>query len=142
MSATKPQKRPPPAVVLSPMRVEPRAYMANERTLLSWLHMSALLATVATGIVALADTSEMKLTGILVGAPAVLFICHAVVLYFRRLRDLNRKTLTSLDEQRGPWLILVSMVTVVLVNLGLVLWRFFSVGGKPSDTFVYGYSPD
>ena len=38
------------AVVLAPMKLTPRAWLACERTLLSWLHLAAILATVSIGI--------------------------------------------------------------------------------------------
>lgn len=43
-SQTKPRK--------VPVKVEPKVFFANERTFLSWLHMSLTLASISVAIVA------------------------------------------------------------------------------------------
>lgn len=133
---------PPKAVVLAPVRIEPRAFMANERTLLQWTHISALLSAIATAVFAHADTTPMRSVGLLLGLPAVLFVFYAASMYFRRLRGLRLRTLDSFDDRTGPLLMLLTMVSAVLVNLGLGLWRHFSVGGMPSDTYVHNMGSD
>lgn len=49
-----------PAVLATnlPMRLEPKTFLASERTFLSWLHMAITLASIAVALLAFASTSH------------------------------------------------------------------------------------
>ncbi len=97
----------PLARVFTPMKVDPRAYMANERTLLAWLQMAALMAAAATGALSLGDTPEMRLTGALLAVPGICFTVSALITYYRRLRCLDNRVSVEVEDQRGPSLMLL-----------------------------------
>ena len=65
------------AKVLAPVRSEPRAWLANERTFLSWAHMSSLLAAVAIGL-ATKSSHPLRIAGMLLATPACLFVFYAL----------------------------------------------------------------
>lgn len=43
---------------VTPMRIEPKTYFANERTFLTWLHMAVTLGTVAAAMLGFSGTAE------------------------------------------------------------------------------------
>ena len=47
-----------------PIKVDPKVFFSNERTYLSWLHMSVTLASISVAIVSLAETKQQQLYGL------------------------------------------------------------------------------
>lgn len=62
-----------------PIKVEPKVYFANERTFLSWLHTSTILAAASVSIMAFADhTGWSQVYGILLLPVSIAFILYAL----------------------------------------------------------------
>ena len=110
----------PGAVVLSPMRLDPRAWLACERTLLSWLHLSTILAAVATGVINFGELSARPVA-ICLMIPALVFVLYATRTYYRRVDQLSKRQLSAHDDRTGPLLLVVGMSAAVLTNLGFRL---------------------
>lgn len=124
------------AAVLAPIRVEPRVYLANERTLITWLHMATLLSAAATGALSLGDTPQMRMTGALLAVPGIFFVLHAMRTYYLRLCALDNRTLSAFEDFTGPVAVLFLLVSVVLLNLGHNLYKYgLASFGMHSDSF-------
>ena len=121
------------AVVLSPMKLTPRTWLACERTLLAWLHMSAILAAVATGI-QFYGCDQLRLTSIMMMIPAIIFVLYASIMYYRRLHQLQYRQLSTHNDQRGPFLLTVVMCSAVSINL---VWSLYGRLSPHTDSFVY-----
>eukprot|EP01032_Pedospumella_encystans_P038367 gene38367-43461_t len=68
-----------------PVKVEPKVYFANERTFLSWLHMSVTLASISVAIVAFAEANEWsQVYGMLLLPVAIAFTAYALWMYTKR----------------------------------------------------------
>ena len=123
------------AVVLAPMKLTPRAWLACERTLLAWLHLATILAAVATGVTYYHSyAAGLRLCAILMLFPAILFITYAVRVYYVRLHQLKHRRISSYDDRSGPFWVTVVMCSAVLLNLVRQLWVVLK---PPADTFDY-----
>ena len=123
------------AIVLAPMKLTPRAWLACERTLLAWLHLATILAAVATGVSYYHSyAAGLRLCAILMLCPAILFIIYAVRVYYQRMHQLKHRQLSSYDDRWGPFWVTVIMCSVVLLNLIRQLW---TVLRPPQDDFDY-----
>ncbi|KAL1510109.1 hypothetical protein AB1Y20_006442 [Prymnesium parvum] len=123
------------AVVLSPMKLTPRAWLACERTLLSWLHLATILAAASTGTAYYHSYSPALHTcAILLMAPAIMFIFYACRVFYVRMAQMSERRLSSYDDRRGAFFLTVMMCAAVLLNLVRQLWIVFAT---PGDTFDY-----
>ena len=109
--------------ILAPVRVEPRGYLANERTLITWLHMASILSAAATGALSLGDTPQMRMTGAFLAVPGVFIVLYALRSYYVRLHALDNRTLSPFEQRAGPAALLFMLVAVVLANLFHNLYR-------------------
>jgi len=128
-----------------PMRIEPKTFFANERTFLSWMHMSVVTGTVASALLGLArgggaadggggdaggasDGSRRAASGRLAATlsalvllpTAILVALYAIYTYHWRLVMLRRREVGAMDDPAGP---------VVLAGvLSIALFAVFVVG--------------
>ena len=118
-----------------PVKVEPKTFFANERTLLQWLSMSILLLFLALGLMAVdfgggdggavpfADASNASYTmrghsfagavcGMIIAPIAILFMLYALWTYMvRAWRIARREPSTRYDDVFGP----VALVAILVV---------------------------
>jgi len=99
-----------------PMKVEPKTYFANERTMLSWLHMAVTLGTIGAAMLAV-DTAGTRLAGMLLLPVAVLFALYAVMTFHWRSRGIAHKdSATPMHDMVGPTVLAI----VLMLALGAV----------------------
>ncbi|KAL3921408.1 MAG: hypothetical protein SGPRY_004914 [Prymnesium sp.] len=123
------------AVVLAPMKLTPRAWLACERTLLAWLHIAAILSAVAAGTSYFHSyAAGLRLCAILLTLPAIVFILYAVRVFHMRVEQLRKRKLEAHHDARGPFLMTFVMCFAVLLNLARQMWITFS---PPHDSFDY-----
>eukprot|EP01068_Selenidium_serpulae_P016102 Selendium_serpulae@DN6267_c3_g1_i10.p3 len=102
------------------VRVEPKAFFANERTLLQWMNVAVLISTI--GITLLNFGSRIgRVGGLLLSPVAIFFIVYSFVVYLRRNRKLERKEVVGYNDQVGPAVLVVCLVvslsTVLILNI-------------------------
>jgi uncharacterized membrane protein YidH (DUF202 family) len=117
-----------------PMSVEPRSYMANERTFLKWMRMGALTAFL--GMVLLSFKHE-PVTGIVLMLFSVLVVIRSFHEYRRRTESLVDRVDHNWDDAFGAKLMLISLLLpmctylVYLILFGINNNRFGQhLGGK------------
>ncbi|CAL5221671.1 g3901 [Coccomyxa viridis] len=116
-----------------PLRIEPKTYFANERTLLAWLSMAVTIGSVSAALVGF-TASEKDVKGVR-GGPvtqnttnlitvsllpvAILMIGYALTTYILRSSYLRRKQMGYYMDWIGPT-ILCSLVIAVLSLIMIV----------------------
>ncbi|KAG8457350.1 hypothetical protein KFE25_014079 [Diacronema lutheri] len=104
---------------LTPAKIEPKVYFANERTFLHWMHMCVTLGAVAMAIMAEgADDPSLALPGLLLTAFSAIFILYAWYMFMWRAEALKAKV-DHLDDRVGPSLFVIA----VLAGLAFVGYK-------------------
>eukprot|EP01071_Lankesteria_metandrocarpae_P006153 Lankesteria_metandrocarpae@DN4258_c0_g1_i1.p1 len=102
------------------VRVEPKAFFANERTLLQWMNTAVLIATIAITLLNF-GTPSGRVAGLILSPVALFFIVYPFLVYLRRSRCLERKEPIDYNDRVGPTLLVVSLVvalsTVIALNI-------------------------
>ncbi|CAO1639404.1 unnamed protein product [Sympodiomycopsis kandeliae] len=133
---------PKPPTVKSPVRVEAKVWLANERTWISWLHISLLIGSFALALFNSADffshhhpdlpedptkprhpkrnnalePSTIRVFGLVYAGIAILTLSWGLGNYLRRLHLIKTKYAGSFDDLIGPPLICVALFLAVLLN--------------------------
>ena len=133
-----------------PVKVEPKTFFANERTLLQWLSMSTFLLFLSLGLLAFeagspSDTINLfrgqntgvitegetvkikrKITaadtcGLALAPVAILFMIYALVTYLVRAKRIaRREPSTRYDDVLGPFALVSVLVIVSIASIILV----------------------
>jgi uncharacterized membrane protein YidH (DUF202 family) len=110
----------------TPQRLEPKTFLASERTFLSWLHMAVTLGAIAAALLAFAATAArsrsparalsrglVEFIALLLLPLACLIAAYAVVVFLWRNAQIARREAAYIDDRRGP-LLLAGAVTATL----------------------------
>lgn len=148
---------PKPPKVKTPVRVEAKVWLANERTWISWLHISLLIGSFALALINSAsffshhhpdlpedptkprhprknralEPSTIKTFGLVYAGIAVLTLGWGLGNYLRRVHLIKTRYAGSFDDLIGPPLICVALFLAVLLNFivrGECAWRECEVG--------------
>uniref|UniRef100_A0A6U1R975 DUF202 domain-containing protein n=1 Tax=Cyclophora tenuis TaxID=216820 RepID=A0A6U1R975_CYCTE len=114
----------------SVQKIEPKVFFANERTFLSWMRYSILLASVASGLLAFASDNDDE-TGkgfTIVYAFALLFVAllfcaYALHVFLWRADRIKTRIPGRWDDPRGPLLLGSVLVLVLALNFCLQLYE-------------------
>jgi len=99
-----------------PMRLEPKTFLANERTFLSWLHMAVTVGSIAAALLSFAgtapgaaETGEKPLSAHLVEVIALILLplavamcAYAVFIFVWRGQMIAKKRPAQFDDRLGP----------------------------------------
>jgi uncharacterized membrane protein YidH (DUF202 family) len=101
------------------MKVEPKVFLANERTMLSWLNMAVTLGTIAAAMIGLNRPSS-TMVGMLLMPVSVLFAIYALATFYWRGKGIAlRNSEVPFHDMVGP--------TVLAAVLSLALSGIFIV---------------
>ncbi|KAI7906037.1 VTC domain-containing protein [Cokeromyces recurvatus] len=104
-----------PKKVVTPIRVEPKVFFANERTYFSWMGFGTMLSTFSLALFNTGDAVG-KISGILYTLIAITTLIYGSGLYYRR-RELIRARLPGpYDEMIGPTVICIALLFAVGMN--------------------------
>ena len=122
--------------VLAPIRLDGRAWFANERTFLSWMGISSVLTAFAGGLVVVGEGRATQMVSVvLLTASSLVFVLYATRTHFLRAHQLRRRCVSAYDDRFGPTLLFVVMTAAVLANLGVAL----ATSVSSADRFHYRY---
>ncbi|TKA83071.1 hypothetical protein B0A55_00909 [Friedmanniomyces simplex] len=103
-----------------PLQVEPKVWLANQRTFIKWQHVSVLLATLSLGLYNAAGENNGVARGL-----AVVYTLLAVLaggwgygVYLWRCRLIERRSGGEFDAVVGPVVVCLGLVVALLVNFG------------------------
>ena len=112
-----------------PVRVEPKVWLANQRTFVKWEHISVLLATLALALYNGAEGSMGRALGISYTCIAAFAAAWGWWTFQVRSRMIERRSGKDFDMIAGPVVVCVSLMVALMLNIGLQV----SVTG-PRDT--------
>ncbi|CAD2114115.1 hypothetical protein YYG_00479 [Plasmodium vinckei petteri] len=104
----------------SVVRVEPKTFFANERTLLQWLNTSVLLSTISITLLNFSNFYGF-ISGIIMAPVAIFFIIYSFYIYLKRANALINKEPIDYTDKVGPGVLVVTLTfalsTVVVLNV-------------------------
>ena len=114
-----------------PVKVEPKVFFANERTYLSWLHMSVILASISVAIVTMAEKESSagmtaKYYGLALMPVAIAFAVYAMHMYLRRTAMLMRRDPGPYDDRIGPMVLGALLVLAIVTNFSVKIYETYT----------------
>eukprot|EP00163_Fabomonas_tropica_P015480 TRINITY_DN28278_c0_g1_i1.p1 TRINITY_DN28278_c0_g1~~TRINITY_DN28278_c0_g1_i1.p1 ORF type:complete len:702 (+),score=120.81 TRINITY_DN28278_c0_g1_i1:128-2233(+) len=119
-SAPPPTNKGPPVPkrIGKQVKVEPKTFFANERTLLQWLNTVVLLGLACISLIALGkDNIVAFAAGVMLAAVAVIFAFYSLYTYQQRLNAMMSGEAIRYDDRIGPPILVVSLVLVLGVSV-------------------------
>eukprot|EP00386_Alphamonas_edax_P002773 GDKI01008444.1.p1 GENE.GDKI01008444.1~~GDKI01008444.1.p1 ORF type:complete len:203 (-),score=69.39 GDKI01008444.1:271-879(-) len=109
------------------VRIEPKTFFANERTLLSWMNIAVMLATLSLTLLNF-GVDASRIAGLILSPVAIFFIIYSFVVYMRRNNALIKKEPIQYNDMLGPAILVVTLV----VSLSTIIILNIMYGGKLS----------
>mmetsp|Transcript_10914 Transcript_10914/g.19892 ORF Transcript_10914/g.19892 Transcript_10914/m.19892 type:complete len:252 (+) Transcript_10914:56-811(+) len=102
-----------------PLKVEPKVYLANERTFLAWLHVCLMLAGASLTIVTFSrdETIVNQLYGIVLLPVSVAYMFYALWQYLKR-------SLMIKHREPGPFIDIVGPTTLTVILMATIITQF------------------
>ena len=134
-----------PAAPLSmQVKVEPKTFFANERTLLQWLSSSILVIFTALSLLtgtfsggggmpsgsgggtsqSFASRRGAALVGAILAPIGIAFMGYALYTYVWRARMIARRQLVRYDDQVGPFVLVFGLITAVIAGYVIIITSF------------------
>ncbi|PHH60103.1 hypothetical protein CDD81_2105 [Ophiocordyceps australis] len=103
-----------------PVRVEPKVYLAAERTFLGWLEYSTYIGAIAVALLNFgsAPTPTSFWTASLFTLLALLSLCYSVGMYLYRSRSIRKRKAARYYDRWGPTALCVALFVAVALNFG------------------------
>ncbi|VWU50514.1 SPX domain/Domain of unknown function (DUF202), putative [Hepatocystis sp. ex Piliocolobus tephrosceles] len=102
------------------VRVDPKTFFANERTLLQWLNTSVLLSTISITLLNFSNYYGF-ISGIIMAPVAIFFIIYSFYVYLKRSKALAEKEPINYTDKVGPGILVITLTfaltTVVILNV-------------------------
>ncbi|GAA5807687.1 hypothetical protein MFLAVUS_001061 [Mucor flavus] len=104
-----------PKKIVTPLRVEPKVFFANERTYFSWMSFGTLISTFSLALFNAGDAVG-KLSGIVYSLVSVSILMYGMGLYYRRRELIHNRAAGPYDELVGPTVICFALLFAVGLN--------------------------
>ncbi|KAF7726810.1 vacuolar transporter chaperone [Apophysomyces ossiformis] len=104
-----------PKKVVTPLRVEPKVFFANERTYFSWMSFGTLLATFSIALFNAGDAVG-KLSGVVYTLVSLSTLLYGMGLYYRRRELIRARAPGPYDDVAGPTVICFALMFAVALN--------------------------
>ncbi|KAA1107816.1 hypothetical protein PGTUg99_023332 [Puccinia graminis f. sp. tritici] len=125
-AATPSSSKPPSA-----SRIEPKVWLANERTWLNWCRTGVLLGSFGVALINSSPSLGARAMGVVYAAIAIGTIGYGHHLYKKRIRLIKEKYSGHFDDVIAPLIISGSLFTAILVNF--ILRAIDNERHKPSN---------
>ncbi|KAI9811022.1 MAG: Phosphate metabolism transcription protein [Thelocarpon impressellum] len=101
-----------------PVRVEPKVWLANQRTFVKWQHVSVLLASLAIGLfnAAGADNTTARVLAGVYTAVAIFAGAWGWAMYLLRSRWIKARSGRDFDNALGPVVVCLGLTVALAVN--------------------------
>eukprot|EP00301_Raphidiophrys_heterophryoidea_P016173 c2568_g1_i1.p1 GENE.c2568_g1_i1~~c2568_g1_i1.p1 ORF type:complete len:640 (-),score=181.92 c2568_g1_i1:93-2012(-) len=94
-----------------PMKLDPKAFMANERTLLNWNQQAITLCTFGVALLSITSKPGASLAGLMMVLTGILLLIYSQAQYIRRWNLLrNRASGLAFMDAFGPLLLTIFLV--------------------------------
>lgn len=104
-----------PKKVVTPLRVEPKVFFANERTYFSWMSFGTLLATFSIALFNAGDAVG-KVSGVVYTLVSLSTLLYGMGLYYRRRELIRQRAAGPYDDMVGPTVICFALLFAVGLN--------------------------
>ncbi|KAF9533925.1 hypothetical protein CPB83DRAFT_844777 [Crepidotus variabilis] len=105
-----------PKKIPTSVKVEGKVWFANERTWVSWLNISILLATLALGLFNASKDEVARRFAYVYAFISVCVLVYGYVLYQHRISMIRRRDPGHFDALAGPIILSVALFVAVLAN--------------------------
>ena len=105
---------------MNPVKVEPKVWLANQRTFIKWQHVSVLLATLSLGLYNAAGEDNGVARGLAVVYTAIALFAGGWGwwMYVTRSQMIRDRSGKDFDNVLGPIVICMGLVVALLLNFG------------------------
>ena len=111
-------------------KVEPKLFLANERTFIKWLHMAVILSGISVGVLAFTKvTSDAQDYAVTILPISLLFIGYALSTYLWRNNQIKTRSELRWDDPMGP-IVLTSLLIVALTTQFVLKLRDLYIQGS------------
>jgi uncharacterized membrane protein YidH (DUF202 family) len=124
-----------PKKIVTPLKVEPKVFFANERTYFSWMQFGTMLSTFSLALFNSGDAVG-KISGIVYTLVALSTLIYGGGLYYRRRELIRARAAGPYEEIVGPTVICFALLLAVGLNAFLkinvnapTLYYFFQKEG-------------
>ena len=117
---------------MNPVRVEPKVWLANQRTFIKWQHISVLLATLSLGL--------YNAAGEFNNIARVLAVVYTIIalfagawgwwMYIVRSRMIEQRSGKDFDNIVGPIVVCLGLVIALCMNFGFKVSGIMERGGS------------
>ncbi|KAI8376002.1 VTC domain-containing protein [Radiomyces spectabilis] len=104
-----------PKKVITPLRVEPKVFFANERTYFSWMSLGTLMATFSIALFNAGDAVG-KISGVVYTLVSLSTLLYGMGLYYRRRELIRARASGPYDDITGPTAICLALLFAVALN--------------------------
>eukprot|EP01135_Chromosphaera_perkinsii_P000182 Nk52_evm3s39 gene=Nk52_evmTU3s39 len=101
-------------------RIEPKTYLANERTFLGWLSIGITIATFSIALMDFGGDSAF-ISGCIYTPIAVIFMIYSLIMYNKRGNQIRNLHSGAFDDRYGPCILVFLLIVTVIVNLIVVI---------------------
>ena len=105
---------------MNPVRVEPKVWLANQRTFIKWQHISVLLASLSLGLYNAAGESNNIARALAVAYTLIALFAGAWGwwMYIVRSRMIEERSGKDFDNVIGPIVVCIGLVIALCLNFG------------------------
>jgi uncharacterized membrane protein YidH (DUF202 family) len=101
-----------------PTRIEPKVFLANERTFLHWLHYAIVLAVVAIAMLNFGNRTARALSAAFVVVAAAIMVRSLLVFRWRSER-IRQRDQTEYADNSGPFYLVTALGALTVANVWL-----------------------
>ncbi|KAF9037683.1 hypothetical protein BJ165DRAFT_1416904 [Panaeolus papilionaceus] len=128
-----------PKKIPTSIKVEGKVWFANERTWVSWLNISILLATLALGLFNASKDDIAQTFAFVYALISVCTLIYGYVLYQHRISMIRRRDPGHFDALAGPVILSIALFMAVLANFVIRGTQKKDIPIPGSDLLTYLY---
>ncbi|MCJ1403648.1 Phosphate metabolism transcription protein [Xylographa trunciseda] len=124
-----------------PVRVEPKVWLANQRTFIKWMHVSVLLATLSLSLYNGAGKSNniARSLGVAYTLIALFAGAWGWWMYIKRSRMIEQRSGKDFDNVLGPIVVCLGLVIALCLNFG---FKYKAAKSHVDKQELYNYTAE
>ena len=99
---------------ITPQKVEPKLFFANERTFIKYMHMGVMISSISIGVLAFTDNSDATWYAMVMLPVSLCFVLYALNTFLWRSNLIRSRNAHRWDDPMGP-VILTLLLTIALI---------------------------
>ena len=101
-------------------KIEPKTYLANERTFLGWISIGMTIATFSIALMDFGGHSSF-ISGCIYTPISIVFMVYGLFMFNRRGKQIKNRYSGAFDDRFGPCVLVFLLIVTVIVNLVVVI---------------------